>query len=390
MKKLLLILTIFLSSIVNAQSNIIINNNANIVMTGTSYIVQENPNFNSISKTGTSGGIIMQSENPKLLWKIGTSTGIYTIPFGSSYGNTIPFVFNITSPGTGSGYYLFNSYETSDNNTPYASGITAMNDNSGMNNTLQVIDRFWIVSNSGYTTTPTGTYNFTYDDNDLTGNFITETDLSPQRWNSTSNTWGDWVSPSLVNATNNNVTITPDQYSIWTLSNSLNPLPIKFTNISAIEDNKVNNVYWTTATEENTWYHTIQKSFDGSNFIDYKSVSAAGNSNVTINYSDIDDEPYQLTYYRIKTTDFDGQYELSPLAVVNRKDKTSDIIFSSQNGENSIFVKRDISDLRIFNVSGQEVIKFTNLKQLDKINVNLTSGVYIIKSNLNTLRVMVY
>jgi hypothetical protein len=44
----------------------------------------------------------------------------------------------------------------------------------------------------------------------------------------------------------------------------------------------------------------------------------AGNSNKTLSYSMIDDQPYAgVSYYRLKQTDFDGKYTYSKMVVVD-------------------------------------------------------------------------
>ena len=74
---------------------------------------------------------------------------------------------------------------------------------------------------------------------------------------------------------------------------------------------------WATATETNNDYFTIEKSADGINWDILGKINGAGNSSHTLNYSFEDDKPLGKTnYYRIKQTDFNGQYKYSELISV--------------------------------------------------------------------------
>jgi hypothetical protein len=72
------------------------------------------------------------------------------------------------------------------------------------------------------------------------------------------------------------------------------------------EQNTVN-LYWSTASEKNVDFFTIEKSFDGINFYKVGNVMGAGNSSTLKNYQ-LNDPEYNgaLTYYRLVETDFDG------------------------------------------------------------------------------------
>ena len=65
-------------------------------------------------------------------------------------------------------------------------------------------------------------------------------------------------------------------------------------------------------------YFTIERSSDGSNFHAVLTVDGAGNSSGVIDYQAIDPFPMNgRTYYRLKQTDFNGQFEYSKLVAVD-------------------------------------------------------------------------
>jgi len=100
---------------------------------------------------------------------------------------------------------------------------------------------------------------------------------------------------------------------------STTALPIELLYFKAllIDENQVL-CKWATATEINNDYFTVEKTQDGVNYQFVAKVKGAGNSTTTLNYSIIDPAPYSGTsYYRLKQTDFDGNYVYSNLEPVN-------------------------------------------------------------------------
>ena len=95
------------------------------------------------------------------------------------------------------------------------------------------------------------------------------------------------------------------------------PLPIDLLDFSAKAGDAGVSLKWITATEINNNYFTIQRSIDGSNWEIINYVQGAGNSNHIITYTWDDMNPVKgISYYRLKQTDFDGQYEyFDPVAV---------------------------------------------------------------------------
>jgi len=106
------------------------------------------------------------------------------------------------------------------------------------------------------------------------------------------------------------------------------PLPIELLSFTATPvdnpltpfnkgDNQFVLTEWTTASEINTDFYTIERSQDGINWGFVNIVKAAGNSSISLSYSLTDEEPYTGTsYYRLKQVDINGSYEIyGPVAV---------------------------------------------------------------------------
>jgi hypothetical protein len=95
-----------------------------------------------------------------------------------------------------------------------------------------------------------------------------------------------------------------------------NPLPVSLLAFTAEckEGNVILN--WSTASESNNDYFTLERSSDASNWEMLSVVDGAGNSNTVRNYATIDTHPLDaMNYYRLSQTDFDGQ--LSRLKIVS-------------------------------------------------------------------------
>lgn len=96
-----------------------------------------------------------------------------------------------------------------------------------------------------------------------------------------------------------------------------NPLPVTLISFTAVENGNNVKLNWSTASEVNNDYFTVQKTLDGVIFEDVKKVDGHGNSINTIEYEDFDIQPYNgQSYYRLAQTDFDGNITYSSLQPV--------------------------------------------------------------------------
>ena len=74
---------------------------------------------------------------------------------------------------------------------------------------------------------------------------------------------------------------------------------------------------WTTLTEINNDYFTIERSLDGINFEDILTEAGAGNSVEELDYRRFDESPKEgFNYYRLRQTDYDGRTESFNIEVV--------------------------------------------------------------------------
>ncbi len=172
-----------------------------------------------------------------------------------------------------------------------------------------------------------------------------------------------------------------------------NPLPVSFIDFIANTNGESVFLKWTTLTEINNDYFTVQRSFDAVNFEDISFVNGAGSNNTAISYYDTDEKPFSgISYYRIKQTDYDGKYSFSAIKSININNKTATnnsdvnlIVYPNPVNIGNILnvdynSEIDNIDINIFDISGRYLnadvsYNFNNAS----INTNtLSTGVYFL------------
>jgi len=102
-----------------------------------------------------------------------------------------------------------------------------------------------------------------------------------------------------------------DRFTIGNTSLA-NPLPIELISFNAIAEQAEVKLKWSTASELNNDFFTIQRSKDAESWEDVIEIKGAGNSNERIDYEAMDGLPYNgISYYRLKQTDLDKNYSYS-------------------------------------------------------------------------------
>ena len=154
------------------------------------------------------------------------------------------------------------------------------------------------------------------------------------------------------------VTLSADGYYTIATHNSIaSPLPISLLNFEAVPDGNQVQLSWATASELNNARFTIERSSTGVDFIAIAEVAGAGNSSSRLDYFEIDRDPLPgVSYYRLRQTDFDGNYSYSAVVVVKREQcsvqaypnpvDAGDPLFLSLSGfgdEEVLVVLRDIT-----------------------------------------------
>lgn len=117
-------------------------------------------------------------------------------------------------------------------------------------------------------------------------------------------------------------------FTVGSINKTTTPLPITLLSFDAQPENGKVILNWSTATELNADFYTIERSNDAINFTDLTTVKAAINSNTRKDYSTIDSKPLSGTaYYRLKLTNTDASTETFNIVSVSFDD-TRPTVFS--------------------------------------------------------------
>ncbi len=100
--------------------------------------------------------------------------------------------------------------------------------------------------------------------------------------------------------------------------NTLIELPVDITSFTAQPQGHTVDLQWTTATEQNSRYFSVERSQDGLNWSPIGQVTAAGNSQELLQYNYVDQKPMTGTnYYRLQEVADDGSSIYSPIRNVD-------------------------------------------------------------------------
>jgi hypothetical protein len=105
-------------------------------------------------------------------------------------------------------------------------------------------------------------------------------------------------------------------FRITTTNTAATPLPIELTYFSAVLKNSGVELSWSTASELNNDFFTVERS-GGEKFEPVKTIEGKGTTTLTSNYQIFDEDPLLGTsYYRLKQTDFDGKFTYSSVKTI--------------------------------------------------------------------------
>ena len=181
-----------------------------------------------------------------------------------------------------------------------------------------------------------------------------------------------------------NVTAVLDGFRVSTVW--AETIPVQLVDFKAQKQNTAVKLAWSTATELNNAYYTIERSDNAKIFEKIGEVSGYGNSQQARTYSFMDEKPLNaVNYYRLRQVDFDGKETVYKTVSVHfgqngttkvyptvAKDKIN-IEFSGDNGA---------TDLMVVNLLGQVVKtqKLQNTEGVLPVNISdLPNGSYIVR-----------
>ena len=158
-------------------------------------------------------------------------------------------------------------------------------------------------------------------------------------------------------------------------------LPVELISFSGTSDKNTVNLKWLTATEIDNDFFTIEKSSNGRDFESIGKMEGAGSTTITQSYFFTDTRPHNgINYYRLKQTDFEGQFEYSKIISFEIKNDKEVNIFPNpvQDYITISGVGEEKATLQVFNMNGQLVLEeqghFVEQKDIDFSA--LATGIY--------------
>ena len=159
-------------------------------------------------------------------------------------------------------------------------------------------------------------------------------------------------------------------------------LPVTWVKVAAAQQGKNVLINWSTATESNSSYFSVEHSTNAREFSEVGRVVAKENSSTQTNYSfthyPISDN---IHYYRIKEVDKDNHYLYSPILKVTVNDNNTFAVFPNPaKGMITVSGLSATGVIRIFSLEGKNILTQKVTAQTLTFNLGqLHSGVYMVQ-----------
>lgn len=202
----------------------------------------------------------------------------------------------------------------------------------------------------------------------------------------------NWITEDGANDQSNN-SIAPDFPADLPAPFTGSALPIELYSFGVKQmDRSVALIEWVTLSEVNNDYFTVEKS---ANLLDWEVVAVqkgAGNSTQKIAYYSTDHFPFSgITYYRLKQTDFNGEYSYSVIEAFNRKESLKNQFYPNPT-KGLIYSENELSanqKLSVMSISGSDFTNQVSIQSPSTIDLSrLPSGVYLIQVDTKIYRIM--
>ncbi|MCW3083466.1 MAG: hypothetical protein JWP12_832 [Bacteroidetes bacterium] len=167
------------------------------------------------------------------------------------------------------------------------------------------------------------------------------------------------------------------------------PLPIELLSFGAQAKDKAIDLNWSTASEQNNDHFTVEKSTDAIHYSEVTNVSGSGTSTNVHQYTYADQHPLSgLSYYRLKQTDFDGNFKYFTTLSVNytAPDPGYYYVYPNPSGNGAIHLIMPCAGTRvkIINTTGQLILEKVYsdagdyTEDLSALNNPIAPGMYFI------------
>lgn len=166
------------------------------------------------------------------------------------------------------------------------------------------------------------------------------------------------------------------------------PLPISLSSFTAKPHDKMVELEWTTETETNNDFFTVERSKDCVEFEVIDVVKGAGNSSSRLYYSSTDENPfYGIDYYRLKQTDFDGGFKYHKIVAVKIDKAPASLAIYPNPSDGHLKMEingnsESVQFMEVFNSLGQRVYSKNGFESTIDLN-GQPNGIYFMNVHLS-------
>lgn len=158
--------------------------------------------------------------------------------------------------------------------------------------------------------------------------------------------------------------------------------PIELIEFSGRAEGAANLIHWTTGSETDNDYFTLERSVDGQDFETIAIIDGAGNSIAEKHYQYLDEKVTNgLHYYRLTQTDYNGKYLTSEVILIERTGIATVFSIAPNPALNELAILPYSGlelQVKIFDIQGRLVS--STMSEQGKIPVNhLISGIYLVE-----------
>ena len=247
--------------------------------------------------------------------------------------------------------------------------------------------RYWQIDRQSIANLNNATVKLYYGSDDMVTDYA---NLTVCKTIGAATSWYDVGGAATGNNSGNILSGTFTSFSKYTIGNEVGGtnLPVNLTSFDAKLLNNYAGLNWSTTSETNNNYFTLEKSKDGINWDYFANIKSIGNSIDLKNYEEKDFSPYIGTnYYRLSQTDFNGKTQIKgSRSVVNNFSNTEikvypnpakDLINISFNGYNNSKIK--LTNL-LGNIIYSESLESTNENNIKSLDLSgISKGIYFIE-----------
>lgn len=220
---------------------------------------------------------------------------------------------------------------------------------------------------------------------DLTSLRVAQWDGSAWRNRGNAMIAGDTAAGSISTSVTINSFLSPDAPFTLASSTGNNPLPVELLDFSAVAVDDMVKLVWQTASESDNDRFIIQRSADGTEFLNIGEIKGKGESHSIASYLYNDNAPIAGTsYYRLKQLDFNGNFSLSPVRKVEfRLSNPEANVYPNPLKGNALYIKGIGAEsvINIYSISGKSISSSSVIENgLASISFHdeLAQGLYVV------------